>query len=101
MKESQIKPNTRYYHIIFGWCKTSTLPVKNGKIAVDLEADEIEYYSIGKGYIKFKREADGRHWLITNIDDLIENEGSAWPKMGALKKQALNPHLTFWDKKLN
>jgi hypothetical protein len=98
MKASEIKIGKRVFHAIFGWCKIQTPANTKGECLVDLEADEIEYYVMGKGYVKYKREMDGRlnrNILLTHIDELFISEKEVTSIM-RLKKTALNPKLTFW-----
>jgi hypothetical protein len=96
----KIKPGKRAYHAIFGWCKIETPPNSANKCLVNLEADEIEYYVMGQGYVHYKRGEDNtgdRHILLTPIEDLFESEKDV-TDIYHLKKMALNPTLTFWDK---
>ena len=93
MKEKDIKIGMRLFHAMFGWC-TVTHPVATStkKVLVNLEADEIEYYQIGKGYTTFKRDKkDGDHILYTPIVELLKNEDVKLSNSLALKKQK-----TFW-----
>lgn len=93
----EIKVGKRLYHCIFGWCKV-THPVNNEKkTLVDLEADEISYYEMGKGYSVYKRDIQtGIHYLYTSIEDLFESDQNL-PKDCLLKQAALNPTLIFWN----
>ena len=49
----EVEIGKRYYHYIFGWCTVTHPPTKD-KVLVDLEADEIEYYTMGEGYKTYK-----------------------------------------------
>ena len=99
MTAKDIKIKDRYYHAIFGWCVV-THPPAGDKVLVDLEADEIEYYKMGHGYVKYMRDLQSRrHVLYTPISDLLENDESELPKELAIKKMGMNPKLKFWDSK--
>ena len=94
----KVKIGQRVYHAIFGWCKVETPSNPANKCLVDLEADEIEYYVMGQGYVHYKRGQDGtgkRHILLTPIDDLCKDDKNI-PDILHLKKMALNPTLIFW-----
>ena len=101
MKEKEIKIGMRLFHAMFGWC-TVTHPVATStkKVLVNLEADEIEYYQIGKGYTTFKRDKkDSDHTLYTPIAELLKNEDVKLSDSLALKKRCLNPKVRFWKNK--
>ena len=84
------------YHAIFGWCKITHPPLPD-RVLVDLEADAIEYYIIGEGYVKYERDKkSGQHILFTPIEDLFPTEEDARKsEKHNLKKAAYNPKLTF------
>jgi hypothetical protein len=95
--ENHIKTGNRLYHAIFGWCKI--ISSVSDKTLVDLEADEIEYYVMGHGYVKYSRDkSTNQNILYTPTKDLFESD-SVVPKEYGLQKMALNPQLTFWKKK--
>jgi hypothetical protein len=77
-----------YYHLLFGWCKVTHPVSDSGKVLVELDADEIEYNVMGKGYVTSKRQNKG-HSLYAPIDDLFEDK----PQMDILmsiRKSAAN-----------
>ena len=101
MEAKEIKIGMRLFHAMFGWC-TVTHPVatSTNKVLVNLEADEIEYYQMGKGYATFKRDkSNGKHVLYTPIDELLKNEDAELSDSVAQKKQCLNPKIRFWKLK--
>lgn len=101
MNKEDIKVEGRYYHEMFGWCKV-THPPNEEKALVDLEADEIEYYKMGMGYVSYKRDKESRrHVLYTPISDLHENKDFEKGDSFALRQTAMKVKLTFWDKKEN
>lgn len=99
MTKQEVKINNRYYHAIFGWCTVTHPVLTNGKVLVDLEADEIKYYSIGEGYVSYRRDKKGgRNILFTSIEDLLKSDKEKLPRILALKRVAMNPELIFWNK---
>ena len=98
MTKNEIKIGTRLYHAMFGWCKV-TAPVLKDKVLVDLEADELEYYVMGRGYVKYKRPGKNQpNILYTPITDLL-NSPEEMTDILRLGKLTLNPTVKFWDKK--
>lgn len=98
MNSKEIKIGDRLYHAIFGWCKVTHPPLPD-KCLVDLEADEIEYYVMGKGYVKYTRDKDGRNSLLSPISELLKDDKQPLDGLLSLKKMACNPTLTFWKGK--
>lgn len=98
MKAEDLIVGNRYYHFIFGWCKLR-MPPSREKAVVLLEADEIEYYVMGNGYVKYSRDKEtGEHILYTPIKDLLIDDKQELTSNDLLARAALNPKLTFWDK---
>jgi hypothetical protein len=99
MEREKVKIGERLYHCCFGWCKVTHPPTDDGKTLVDLEADEIEYYTIGKGYNAYKRPKKGEaHVLFTPVSHLYKTEQLAQSdKVAMLRRAATNPKLTFWE----
>ena len=91
-----MKIKDRLYHCVFGWCVVYS-PIANDKVLVNLEVDEVEYYVMGKGYVKFKRERDGKNTLLTPIEELFESDQNI-PERFRLQKLCANPKLTFYKK---
>ena len=99
MNKADIQVGGRYYHEMFGWCKVTHPPTEE-KVLVDLEADEIEYYQMGRGYVNYKRDKESRrHVLYTPITDLHKNEDFEKGDSFALRQTAMKVKLTFWDNK--
>src|SRR5690242_2538394 len=92
-----IKPGMRLYHIIFGWVKVTHPPI-HGKTLVAIEADEVEYYVVGKGRVTYKRQDDGTHTVYTPISDLVESDKVQLSTEQHLRKMGYGCTLTFWDK---
>jgi len=91
-----MKINDRLYHCVFGWCRVYS-PVCNNKVLVDLEADKVSYYVIGKGYLDFERDKEGINALLTPVEELFESDQKI-PERFSLQKLCANPKLTFYDK---
>ncbi len=101
MEARELKVGQRVYHGVFGWCKiTHPIDANDVKCLVDLEADEIEYYTIGKGYASYSRDKEsGLHTLYTPIKHLYESEEQAKiDTINYLRVSACNPKLIFWEK---
>ncbi len=102
--ESQ-KKEIRLWHFAFGWCKLIDVRLKPGAdlvlkefALVDLEADEIEYYSMGIGNVNYKRNKDGHHYFTAPLSDFFESEQAELPGILSLKHTALNPKVRFNEK---
>lgn len=100
MEAKEVKVGDRLYHCCFGWCKiTHPVSPEDTKVLVDLEADEIEYYTIGVGYKSYARPAKGEaHVLYTPISHLYRSEESAKvDHIAQLRRSATNPTIKFWE----
>lgn len=93
-----IKPGQRLFHIIFGWVKV-THPVVNGSTLVDIEADEVEYYVMGKGRVRYKRQPDGTNSVHVKVNELVESDQTKLTTEQHLFKMSKGCELTFWNKK--
>lgn len=99
MRKNQIKPGLRVYHALFGWCEILYPPTKEGKVIVNLEADEIEYFTNSKGLVVSNRDkSTGKHVLLTPIKELLKNDQNV-PKELAAKKIALKAKFRVYEKK--
>lgn len=83
----------RLYHAIFGWCEVEGVGAHD-KCLVNLEADKIEYYVMGKGYVTSERDKSGQHILFTETSELFKSAEEV-PQKFNLMKMALNPTITF------
>jgi len=96
MDANDIKVGEWLYHVMFGWCRVTGVHVWHQMALVDLEADEIEYYSHVQ-YVKYTRlEKGARHPLYTSTENLLQDDKEKLSRKLALKKVALNPIITFW-----
>ena len=93
----KIKVGDRLYHIIFEWVRV-THPVINGKTLVDIEADEVEYYVMGRGRVRYKRQPDGTNIVFTEVSDLVEGDTVKLTTEQYLRKMSYGCELTFWEK---
>ena len=99
MKANQIKAGVRVYHAIFGWCEIVYSCTSDGKTIVNLDADEIEYFTKSRGTVVSNRDkSTGKHHLLTSIDELLENDQNI-PKALASKKIALKAKFRLHEKK--
>ena len=95
MKAKDIKIGKRVYHEIFGWCKI-THPPNPDYTLIDLEADAVEYYVIGKGYVHYERDKKtGENIVYVPISELYQDDKDL-PPLAHLHRTALNPTLTYW-----
>lgn len=94
---SKIKVGDRLYHIVFGWVNV-THPAINGMTLVDIEADEVEYYVMGKGRVGYKRQQNGENIVYTDVSDLVESDTVKLTTEQHLRKMSYGCKLTFWEK---
>lgn len=101
MNKNEIKIGDRLYHEVFGWCKV-THPVNNAnKTLIDLEADEVSYYVLGKGRLSYSRNkgvnaGSNQNIVLVPIHELHKDEKFVHPPMYGLKMQALGVELKYW-----
>lgn len=83
--------NQRLWHLHFGPCKVHLGFVASDKIVVDLDAKEISYYVMGKGYKTVKEDSNGNNYLRCPVSELFASEQDVpSDKITALKKVAMN-----------
>ena len=93
----KLKIGKKYWHCMFGWCVV-THPTVYGKTLVELECDELEYYSMGHIINSKRDDKDGTHILCTPANQLFKDDKQDIGELLRLKKIALNPKLTFkWE----
>lgn len=89
--KQKFKNGQRVFHPLFGWCVIDLLGINN--VLINCEADVIEYYVMGKGYVKYERDENGKQIVSTHISEIFETEENIPPIFG-LKKLAMNIKLT-------
>lgn len=85
------KNGERVFHPLFGWSTIEILGIHN--VLINCEADEIEYYVMGKGYVKHVRDKEGKQIVSTHISEIFKDEENI-PEIFSLKKAAMNIKLT-------
>lgn len=78
--------NNRKFHFAFGWCKITHPFTASGKTLIDLEADTVEYYVMGKGYVSYSHYAQGRNVVFVPVNELYDSpeEAKGHPNYGLI-----------------
>lgn len=85
------KPGQRLHHIHFGPCKAIHGHAVNDKILLDLDAKEISYYVIGKGYKVVKEDENGENILYCPVLEVfLSADDVPNDRATILKKIAMN-----------
>lgn len=67
---ANMKPNTRKFHALFGWCKIAS-NVEKGQVVVDIEAKKVTYEKrVGVTKV-MERKEDGSNYVRTPINHLF------------------------------
>lgn len=85
--------NERVYHYIFGWCKVLTPVNSAGDCLVDLEAQQVSYYVMGKGTHTAKRNEQGANVILTPAEELVKDDQVKLTSKQSLKVSCHNPTI--------